>query len=103
MQESVTMRLTAGKNNTLAIIIKKWLEREHTIIGGQEMKEVVTRVLTMECREEDVCFEERLAGELERTEKMCKVRRHGEGRSEGSSLEEETRLRLHAPGFHLHQ
>lgn len=66
------MRLTAGKNNTLATIIKKWLEREHTIIGGQEMKEVMTRVLTMECREEEVCFEERLVGELERTEKMCR-------------------------------
>ena len=36
------------------------------------MKEVMTRVLTMECREEEVCFEERLVGELERTEKMCR-------------------------------
>ena len=31
------------------------------------------------------------------------ARRRGEGRSEGSSLGEEARLRLHAPGFHLHQ
>lgn len=35
------------------------------------MKEVMTRLLTMEFSEEAVCFGERLAGELERTE-MCR-------------------------------